>query len=212
MYVFFFLVELCCLFGSSYFAIQVLYRIFFLISKSTKASAYMLSFLFFPGSLVHELAHVFMAMILGVRIGKIDLFPKINGEEVRLGSVEVYKSDSFRRFFIGIAPLFVGMLGIYGALEYVENRYIIYYLLFIIANNMFSSKFDMEGVMPLLVTVIFFTLVVFGIGVQIPSEVWQKLNMMSESGTRLLMVPLALNLGVVVLGKVFTYRYQSRSS
>lgn len=177
-----------------------------------KMSTYALSLLFLPGTLVHELAHVFMAMILGVGIGKIDLFPKINGEEVRLGSVEVYKSDPFRRFFIGVAPLFVGMLGIYGVLGYVENKYIIYYLLFIIANTMFSSKKDMEGVMPLLVTVIFFTLVIFGMGVQIPSEVWQQLNMMSESGARLLMVPLALNIFVIVLGKLFIYTRQSRSS
>jgi len=69
--------------------------------------------LLLPGILIHELSHWVAAKLLGVRTGKISFGPSNrHGNQMRLGSVTVARTDPFRASLIGVAPLISGSLAI----------------------------------------------------------------------------------------------------
>lgn len=150
---------------------QNLFIAVFLLTKSRPIAISFLSLLFFPGTVIHELAHLFTAEILGVRTSGLTLVPEsIEQKDVRTGSVSIAQSDPVRRALIGIAPVFAG-LGVLGGLMYfipdiweqvqlditngiLFTSYSVYvlmlmiYALFAVSNTMFSSSEDMEGFWP----------------------------------------------------------------
>ncbi len=68
----------------------------------------------FPGILLHEVSHWLFAKAVGVRTGKVSLWPqRQKSGRVRLGSVELVRSDPFRSSLIGLAPLITGSLSIF---------------------------------------------------------------------------------------------------
>jgi hypothetical protein len=69
--------------------------------------------LLLPGIIIHELSHWLAAKLLGVRTGKITLWPsKRRGNQMRMGSVKVARTDPFRGSLIGLAPLISGSFAI----------------------------------------------------------------------------------------------------
>jgi hypothetical protein len=69
--------------------------------------------LLLPGILIHELSHWLAAKLLGVRAGKISLWPsRKRDNQMRMGSVRVGRADPFRASLIGLAPLISGSLAI----------------------------------------------------------------------------------------------------
>ncbi len=67
------------------------------------------SIFFFPGTVIHELAHYFMAKLLFVRTGGMTVWPKTQGSSLTLGSVAIIKPDPFRSLLVGIAPFLFGL-------------------------------------------------------------------------------------------------------
>jgi hypothetical protein len=61
-----------------------------------------------PGIVLHELSHAITALLLGVRVGRITIRPKLAGQRVQLGFVPVEKTDVVRASLIGLAPLVSG--------------------------------------------------------------------------------------------------------
>jgi hypothetical protein len=61
-----------------------------------------------PGIILHEISHAVAAILLGVRVGRISIQPKLAGQRVQLGFVPVEKTDAVRASLIGLAPLLVG--------------------------------------------------------------------------------------------------------
>jgi hypothetical protein len=64
--------------------------------------------LLLPGILLHELSHVGMAWLLGLRVGKFSLGPKLRGRYVELGSVQVSTGGALRDSLVGLAPFLAG--------------------------------------------------------------------------------------------------------
>ncbi len=169
---------------------QNLYIVWFLLTKSRPVAIGFLSFLFFPGTVIHELAHLFTAEILGVHTGGLTLVPEgLEDKNVRTGSVAIAQSDPIRRAAIGIAPVFVG-LGSLGLISYfipgVWNQMMIdlsdgilfsqpsFYLfllsgysLFAISNTMFSSHEDMEGFWPVVIIITLISAAAYIAGIRI---------------------------------------------
>lgn len=169
---------------------QNLYIVWFLLTKSRPVSIGFLSFLFFPGTVIHELAHLFTAEILGVHTGGLTLVPEgLEEKNVRTGSVAIAQSDPIRRAAIGIAPVFVG-LGSVGLVSYfipalwnqmmIDNSNTILfsqpslylfllsgYSLFAISNTMFSSHEDMEGFWPVVIIVTLISAAAYIAGIRI---------------------------------------------
>jgi hypothetical protein len=140
---------------------------------------YLLALLFFPGTLIHELAHMFMAALLFVRVGKIELFPQRQGESIKLGSVAIAHTDPFRRALIGLAPLFVGLLLLWSSIYYFGgfplqpwyvNIMLLVFCIFELANTMFSSKRDVEGIPALLIVLFLFILAAYFLGIRLPQS------------------------------------------
>jgi hypothetical protein len=63
--------------------------------------------------LIHELSHALVAAILGVRIGRISLFPRRAKGHIQLGFVPVEETDFLRASLIGAAPLLAGTMVIF---------------------------------------------------------------------------------------------------
>lgn len=156
----------------------VLLRIF----KSHKVAIHVLSFIFFPGVIVHELSHWIMANMLFVKTGEIEFMPQIHGNTVKLGSVAVAKTDPIRRFFIGVAPILFGLIVIFGLYVLLFPTFTIAFswkellflcMLFEVGNTMYSSKKDMEGAVGFFVIVAVLILLYFLFHLHLPIALLQ---------------------------------------
>jgi hypothetical protein len=84
-----------------------------LLVGDNEAAMFLYFVLLLPGILIHELSHWLAANLLGVRTGKISLWPsKRRGNQMRMGSVRVARTDPFRASLIGVAPFISGSLAI----------------------------------------------------------------------------------------------------
>lgn len=165
--------ELLILFFLSKHLVNVMHSLFFALTHSQRISLTLITTLFLPGTIIHELSHWLIAELVRVRTGEISLTPEIerrNSREtyVKLGHVQVAESDPIRKYLIGFAPLFMGTFFLFLLIWLFQFFWpqindlklqigfvcLIGYLLFSISNNMFSSKKDLEGfifVVPILV-------------------------------------------------------------
>ncbi|MFB0547179.1 MAG: hypothetical protein ACETWB_09730 [Anaerolineae bacterium] len=139
---------------------------------------YFLSFL--PGIVVHELSHWLAAKLLGVRTGRISIWPaKKSRGKIRLGYVKVARTDPLRSSLIGLAPLLGGSLIVFligqlifgfGELEdiltsgdwslswrylwdctRVPDFWLWLYLIFTVSNSMLPSQTDRQPWRPILI-------------------------------------------------------------
>jgi hypothetical protein len=81
----------------------------------------------------------------------MSLFPSVNGQEVKLGEVKFDRRDPIRGILVGIAPLFFGVLFIFGVFYFkiypsqnIWMNVLISYILFSVSSNMFSSPQDLK--------------------------------------------------------------------
>ncbi len=180
MHILLLIAELIFLFITSRFISKYLFMLFYNLFRKESVAARVVAFIFFPGTLIHELAHFLMAKTLFVRTGNIELMPEIQGDTLKLGSVQIAKTDILRRFLIGVAPLLIGsillIIIIYSffnffpltsfewSWQYVLSVLVVLYGIFVITNTMFSSKKDMEGALGLFILLVFSLLVIFVAG------------------------------------------------
>ena len=221
IFVIFFSLELFFLFYLSRLLTQSLSALFYRITKSKAVTIQLLSFLFLPGVIVHELAHVLVAGILFVPVGNIEFLPQINQGNVKLGSVGIGKTDPIRRSIIGFAPVFVGLSVLFSIAYYSTQagtviQYVgIVYVLFVIANTMFSSKKDMEGTVELFTAFGLIALALYVAGVRIDLLVVQKFLSLEvttffQKTDMFLLVPIGIDVVVVGITKIITGSFRSR--
>lgn len=125
---------------------------------------YVLAVIFFPGTLVHEIAHAVFALALHLHITSITLFPRIKHNGVILGSVEYYRRDWLRSIVVGVAPVIVGLCFMYvispfGLTPFNSTLLNVVYLycLYTVISSMFSSRQDLKDVgyvIPLLIIIL----------------------------------------------------------
>jgi len=207
--------ELLLLFFLSRFLTRAFSRIIFMLTKSESMTMWILALLFFPGTLLHELAHFFTAIMLFVRVGHIELFPQKHGESIKMGSVAIAQTDPFRRAIIGLAPLFFGTAGIFGAGYYFStlplvpwyiNIVFLLLIIFEIGNTMFSSPKDVEGIPALVMVLGLFILAGYIIGIRIPENVVTYINSIHvqtffQQLSFYMLAPLGINAVVLLLAK-----------
>ncbi|HRN96044.1 MAG TPA: hypothetical protein PLD54_01190 [Candidatus Levybacteria bacterium] len=217
------IIENGILFITSRFISKAIFIFGHTITHSQSVASRLLAFIFFPGTLLHELSHWGMAKILFVHTGRVELMPEIHEDGLKLGSVQIARVDPIRRFLIGVAPLIVGslLLGLisYYMLPYILNfsfttSYLLLatcyiYVLFVISNTMFSSKKDMEGASALLIFIIFVITILFvaGRGEWIVTAITSIVNnpitqQYSNTIVMLLLIPVGINIGISILFKI----------
>ncbi|MCL4365834.1 hypothetical protein M1437_01250 [Patescibacteria group bacterium] len=162
-----FLLELFLLFFLSKKLTNCLAQIIFRVTKNHHAVVRILAIIFLPGTILHELAHLLFAGIMFVPVGEMNVIPEVAEGRVRLGSVQIGKTDPFRRVIIGVAPVLFGLILIssiflfvkFGATPWWQTALVLY-LIFEIGNTMFSSKKDLEGMVGFLVLVLALALII----------------------------------------------------
>jgi hypothetical protein len=85
--------------------------ILFSLTRNPNLALGLFSLIFLPGILMHELSHLMMAKLLGVRTGNFSITPRtLSDGRLQLGYVETERSDPFRDSLIGLAPMITGGL------------------------------------------------------------------------------------------------------
>lgn len=189
-----------------------LYKLFYRITKSKKKTVYLFALTFAPGTLIHELSHFLMALVLLVPVRDFEIIPKIEKDRVKLGSTPIGKTDFVRRAIVGFAPLLFGIGAIFGIIQWgiykdlLLNPYYLLlavYFIFQIGNTMYTSKKDLEGawVFGLLVVFIISTLFVFDVNFPISATIFLSEGFTSviTNTSMLLLIPITLDILVVSL-------------
>ncbi len=145
-----FVTEIFSLYFFSKLLTKSLAMIFYRLTGSRDTTIYCLAAIFLPGTLIHELAHALVAGGMLVPVGAISVTPKIHEGGVTLGTAEITKTDPFRRALIGVAPVIVGLALILTLVWFITSvplwaQIVFGYIIFLVANTMFSSPKDLEG-------------------------------------------------------------------
>lgn len=211
--------EFIVLFITSRFLFKSIFALLYFLFRSQKIAILFISFFFLPGVFIHEVAHLLVAELLQVRTHGIEFIPELSGNSLKMGSVQVEKSDILRQLLIGIAPLVVGSSILIISLLVLGNIYtysqifssptsflltiLLGIIIFIIANTMFSSKKDVEGLFETLIVAGILFGALYFIGIR-PHE-WiasalsqEKAFSIAEKIDWLLAVPVGVNIIVVL--------------
>ncbi len=169
IYLILILLELIVLLLFSRIIPSLLVQIFYFFTRSHRVAIWLLSMIVLPGTLVHEMAHLLVAGVMLVPVGDISLMPEIKEQGVKLGHVEIQKTDFFRRALIGFAPVFIGMGILVGIIFFANSQFFsqghypiwliltLFYLVVVIGNTMFSSRKDLEGTLGFVVLFVVMT-------------------------------------------------------
>ncbi|MCS7261566.1 MAG: hypothetical protein NZ765_12460 [Anaerolineae bacterium] len=157
----------------------------YLLTGHRAVAQWLFFVLFLPGVLVHELSHWLVARLLGVRTGRLEIWPRTHKGEFWLGSVQVGRADPLRSSLIGLAPLVTGSLAVaaignhlrlnvlgdliaqgdwpafwyaLGTSARLPDFWLWIYLLFAIANRMLPSPADRKPWRPVLIFIVLITL------------------------------------------------------
>ena len=159
-----FLIQVVALYIFSRAVIKQLYVFFDIFIKSQKLVFLLVSILYFPGTVIHEMSHFFAAIILFLNVKDIRLFPEFEDDHIRLGSVVFEKKDFFRGLLVGIAPLIFAFLIFFTISTYslyptnnVGLNILFGYIIFAISSTMFSSKKDIVDLIYIVPLVIIIT-------------------------------------------------------
>lgn len=206
------LFELIALFLLSRILTTEVSMLFYKVFHSERISSWLLAVIFLPGTIIHELSHAVAAKLVFVPVGKVDLMPKLYGNSLKLGSVEVGKSDIFRDFFIGIAPFVIGSSLLVSLLYFSFTNQIfgfnylsalVIYGIFVISNTMYSSSKDMEGAVEFLAIILIPIAVLYFSGIKIDMSIISNLlkEEFLEHAVYLMLAPLLINIGVIAFAK-----------
>lgn len=136
------------------------------------------SIIFLPGTIIHELSHFFMAILVGARTGKVEIFPRSLDSDTDtfvLGSVQTQKLNIVQGVLVGLAPILSGLVLVFWLSGLIFTSYnqltsysiVIGYLFFTVINSMFPSRSDLNHVIPAVITLTLLFLLLFFSGVNI---------------------------------------------
>jgi len=160
----FFLIQVIALYIFSRAVIKNMYSFLGIFIKSQKLVFLLVSILYFPGTIIHEMSHFFAAIILFLNVKDVRIFPEFEDDHIRLGSVVFEKRDFIRGILVGIAPFIFAMLIFFTISAYslyptnnIGMNILFGYLLFAISSTMFSSKKDIVDLIYIVPLVIIIT-------------------------------------------------------
>lgn len=195
--------------------VQSLYLLFLKITKNQKLTYTLLSLLFFPGTIIHEFSHFFAAIFLFLNVRGIQIFPKFENNQIKLGTVLYEKKDPIRGVLVGIAPLFGAFL-LFFSLSYFNifpNNNLglniaIIYLIFSISSTMFSSKQDLVDLIYIIpfILILSLNLYIFDIKINVSIKNQLLINYFSlflEKTNYMLFISLLIHLIIYFLIQLF---------
>ncbi len=191
----FFLVQVFFIY---FFTKAILRRIFIYLSsgfKNKKVVYWLVSLIYFPGTFLHETAHLTVATLLLLRIKEIQLWPQITAENtLKLGHVLYEKRGAVKGILVGIAPFLMGII-FFWALVYFKlfpnqrmgMNILFGYLIFTVSSTMFSSKQDLVDILYLV------PLAIIGVGAIYVFDFSTVSAQLLQTINNYLLIPLILN-------------------
>ncbi len=145
-----FCIQLIILFFISRLSIRYIFYLLRLFTSSDIIVYSTIALIFLPGTILHELSHFLMAILLLLKVREIHIFPQWEQNYIKLGRVIYEKKDVFRSILVGIAPIIVGLLFFWWLsllhvfqIEDLVLKILVIYIIFVISSTMFSSKQDL---------------------------------------------------------------------
>jgi len=179
-----FLSEIIGIYFLSRIVLQMAYRVLNRYG-GRKTVIIILAILYEPGTIIHELSHYFVALLLNMHPQEVSIFPQILGNKIRLGHV-IYskdKSDFIRPILVGIAPLFGGLavllLIVYSKMfpgTQAWQTLLFGYLILTITANMFSSSQDLVDIIYILPVIIGIFLIIYLFHITLDPSVVQRIQ------------------------------------
>lgn len=223
IYFLLFILELGVLFLLSKKLVNCLAGVIFRLTKSHRAVVHTLAIIFLPGTILHELAHLLFAGVMLVPVGEISVVPEVEESGVKLGSVQIGKTDPIRRMIVGVAPVILGIILIFSIFVLVNigasawwQTLLALYFIFQIGNTMFSSRKDIEGSILFIVLIVVLGVIISLALYFLTPSLWQNLliylnkinfefmiNFFKQASVYLI-VPLVLDLLIIFLAR-FAY-------
>ena len=166
------LIIFLCLSLLLYFASRfTIGEIFSVINRFTNQRAIIYPFfalIFFPGTVIHELAHYFVGTMLLIKIREVKIFPEWQDNHLKLGSVSFEKKDFIRGIIVGVAPFIIGLLFFLwlSILNIFPNKNLLMnilfiYLIFTVSTMMFSSQADLIELINIIPLIILILLIIY---------------------------------------------------
>lgn len=163
-----------------------------------------ISLLFFPGTVVHELAHAITAVCLLLPVRSIHLIPEWDHKSIHLGHVTYEKRGLWRSIIVGLAPLPFGMVALWVVLQWHLPVWLTGYLMFVISSTMFSSKSDLVDAIYIIPLVIVLGVVWFFFPTAVAGPVtWLLTNAQPYITIANTYVMIAIGIHVVIIGVGF---------
>ena len=200
--------------------IKNIYRFFYCLSGRKKIAIEVLCFLILPGTIIHELSHMFSAAIMGVETGPLSFRPEVEeSKEIKVGQIKIAKTDPFRRTIIGLAPLFAGLAIIGGIFNfYLEKRIwpltqmfdyslweyflllIACWLMVVVSLTMFSSRKDLDAAIApaIVLTVLIVIFWMAGFRLTAPKKLIDLCNNLLIDMDKALTLAIVFDLGALV--------------
>ncbi len=161
LYFLLFVFELILLFVLSKKLVNNLAQVVYRFTNNHHTVVKVLAILFLPGTIIHELAHLLSAGVMLVPVGEMNVIPEFEEDSIKLGSIQIGKTDPLRRSIVGVAPVLFGLILIFSIFLLVNIEAapwwqiaLALYLIFEIGNTMFSSKKDLEGTIIFVATIL----------------------------------------------------------
>jgi hypothetical protein len=207
-----------------------------LLSGNPRIATATYDLLVLPGVVLHELSHVVAALLLGVRVRRVNLFQFRQLNDPRQGEVVIDRVDHLRMSLIGAAPLLGGIAALallvqwlalppiafdwalFGQLRSYASDWISaigLYLVVAIANTMFPSEADRKAwwAVGAGVAIIVALLLLFGVRLDVPPT-WIAASVAYADRLRALLLPvIAIDLvclAVIVFLEVLVGRVRGR--
>jgi hypothetical protein len=201
------------LFFLSRITINEFFYFFHRLFKNKNTVFTIVSLIYLPGTIIHELAHYFMALILFLHVREIKIFPEWAGSQIKLGHVIYEKRDFLRGVIVGLAPIFLG-LGLFYWLAVIkifpgDNVYLnvlLGYFIFTVSSTMFSSKQDMVDLIYLIpvILIIIALVYIFNININLifnNPQVISTFETVSQNINLYLLISSIINIALIVLLK-----------
>ncbi len=161
-----FVIEFIFLYFISRLSIRELFYSLRLFFRNEKIVLSFMALIFSPGTIIHELSHFLVAIILLLKVREIHIFPVFEKNYIKLGRVIYEKQDILRGIIVGIAPIMVGLVIFFWIstldIFLIENlwfKLLMFYLIFVLSTTMFSSRqdlIDLGYVLPLTILLFIF--------------------------------------------------------
>lgn len=217
MFLWYTLFGLILLFVTQRSVIQNLTYLIQRLGGGRKVIVWSWSILFLPGTILHELSHLIVATFVGLRTGKIQVFPEFldhlgpphaSSLNVALGSVQVQKPNPIQGFLVGVAPFFTGTASLIWLVSLMStslnsgNLYLLAlqaYLFFAIGNSFFPSLPDLKQTIPLFIFLFIFAVLYLLFGPHFSYQPSQNFTALVDLLNQALFISVTINFCLILV-------------